>query len=137
LQLAASAPELVDLIRRQEAGSADQVIEPMPLDELGRGRLPELTRSTKKFCHRLCPRAPPVAELSPSRFRFRPPIALTFAFRLRPPRSASIYLRPVLGARARLGVHGSPCKTLPSETCRSLRPKCVRRGREDRAPPHS
>jgi hypothetical protein len=59
-------------------------------------------RTTKKFCHRLCPRAPPVAELSPSRFRFRPPIALTFAFRLRPSRSTSTYSRPVLDAGGRL-----------------------------------
>jgi hypothetical protein len=55
-------------------------------------------RTTKKFCHRLYPWAPPVAELSPSRLRFRPPIALTFAFRLRPSRSASTYSRPVLDA---------------------------------------
>ena len=59
-------------------------------------------RTEKKFCHRLCPWAPPVAELSPSRLRFRPPIALTFAFRLRPSRSASTYSRPVLDAGRRL-----------------------------------
>jgi hypothetical protein len=56
-------------------------------------------RTEKKFCHQLYPWAPPVAELSPSRFRFRPPIALTFAFRLQPSRSASAYSRPVLDAR--------------------------------------
>jgi hypothetical protein len=58
----------------------------------------EKRAETKKFCHRLCPRAPPVAELSPSRLRFRPPIVLTLAFRLRPSRSASTYSRPVLDA---------------------------------------
>jgi hypothetical protein len=35
---------------------------------------------------------------SPSRFRFRPPLSLTIGFRLLPSRSASTYLRSVLGA---------------------------------------
>jgi hypothetical protein len=61
-------------------------------------RKPASRSATKKFCHRLYPWAPPVAELSPSRSRFRPPIPLTFAFRLRPSRSASTYSRPVLDA---------------------------------------
>jgi hypothetical protein len=37
-QLAAPAPELVDLIRRQDVASADQVIEPMPPDESAQGQ---------------------------------------------------------------------------------------------------
>src|SRR5262245_63060262 len=39
---------------------------------------------------------------SPSRFRFRPPLPLTFAFRLLPSDSVSTYLRSVLGARRNL-----------------------------------
>jgi hypothetical protein len=39
---------------------------------------------------------------SPSRFRFRPPLPLTFAFRLLPSVSASTYLRSALGARRNL-----------------------------------
>ena len=39
---------------------------------------------------------------SPSRFRFRPPFPLTFAFRLLPSDSVSTYLRSVLGARRNL-----------------------------------
>jgi hypothetical protein len=39
---------------------------------------------------------------SPSRFRFRPPLPLTFPFRVLPSDSASTYLRSVLGARRRL-----------------------------------
>src|SRR5438046_2097690 len=35
---------------------------------------------------------------SPSQFRFRPPLPLTFAFRLLPSDSVSTYLRSVLGA---------------------------------------
>src|SRR4051812_17350907 len=40
---------------------------------------------------------------SPTRFRFRPPLPVTFALRLRPPPAASSYLRPVVGARGNLG----------------------------------
>jgi hypothetical protein len=71
---------------------------------------PAKRRTTKKFCHRLYPWAPPVAELSSSRFRFRPPFALTFAFRLRPSRSASAYSRPVLDAGRTLRVTTSRFK---------------------------
>jgi len=39
---------------------------------------------------------------SPSRFRFRPPLPLTFPFRVLPSVSASTYLRSVLGARGTL-----------------------------------
>src|SRR5436853_7723486 len=39
---------------------------------------------------------------SPSRFRFRPPLPLTFAFRLLPSDSVSTYLRSVLGAISNL-----------------------------------
>src|SRR2546425_5749108 len=39
---------------------------------------------------------------SPSRFRFRPPLPLTFAFRLLPSDSVSTYLRSVLGASGNL-----------------------------------
>jgi hypothetical protein len=39
---------------------------------------------------------------SPSRFRFRPPLPLTFPFRVLPSDSASTYLRSVLGASRRL-----------------------------------
>src|SRR3989440_1066929 len=39
---------------------------------------------------------------SPSRFRFRPPLPLTFAFRLLPSDSVSTYLRSVLGANGNL-----------------------------------
>jgi hypothetical protein len=39
---------------------------------------------------------------SPSRFRFRPPFPLTFAFRLLPSDSVSTYLRSVLGASRNL-----------------------------------
>ena len=35
---------------------------------------------------------------SPSRFRFRPPLPLTFRLRVQPPDSVSTYLRSVLGA---------------------------------------
>ena len=46
----------------------------------------------------------PLAGLlhSPSRFRFRPPLRLTFGFRLLPPGEASSYLRSVLGARGKV-----------------------------------
>src|SRR3954447_1483606 len=40
---------------------------------------------------------------SPTRFRFRPPLPVTFALRLRPPPAASSYSRPVVGARGNLG----------------------------------
>ena len=39
---------------------------------------------------------------SPSRFRFRPPLPLTFRLRVQPSDSASTYLRSVLGARENL-----------------------------------
>jgi hypothetical protein len=39
---------------------------------------------------------------SPSRFRFRPPLPLTFPFRVLPSDSVSTYLRSVLGARGTL-----------------------------------
>ena len=39
---------------------------------------------------------------SPSRFRFRPPLPLTFPFRVLPSDSASTYLRSVLGASSTL-----------------------------------
>src|SRR6478735_10600579 len=41
---------------------------------------------------------------SPSRFRFRPPVALTFGFRLLPSPLASTYSRSVLGANGNLAV---------------------------------
>jgi hypothetical protein len=40
---------------------------------------------------------------SPGQFRFRPPLPLTFAFRLLPSDSVSTYLRSVLGANGNLG----------------------------------
>src|SRR2546421_1177232 len=39
---------------------------------------------------------------SPSRFRFRPPLPLTFPFRVLPSDSVSTYLRSVLGASSTL-----------------------------------
>ena len=76
---------------------------------------------------------------SPSRSRFRPPTPLTFAFRLRPPRSASSYSRPVLGAGATLGAAGVRFKGGRRESSRSLR-LCVFRaplaGSFDPVPAH-
>ena len=57
---------------------------------------------------------------SPSRFRFRPPFALTFGFRLRPSGSASSYLRSVLGARGNLGVRRSRHKRSGERKARNL-----------------
>ena len=57
---------------------------------------------------------------SPSRFRFRPPFALTFGFRLRPSGSASSYLRSVLGARGNLGVRRSRHKRSRERKARNL-----------------
>ena len=49
---------------------------------------------------------------SPSRFRFRPPLPLTFPFRVLPPDSVSTYLRSVLGASRTLtcATGGSRCR---------------------------
>ena len=51
---------------------------------------------------RLKSQAPPDHKNSPSRFRFRPPLPLTFPFRVLPSDSVSTYLRSVLGASSTL-----------------------------------
>src|SRR6266571_1454251 len=58
---------------------------------------------------------------SPSRFPFRPPLSLTFAFRLQSSSSASTYLGPVLGARRNLGPRLGPCKGVRRRLDRNLR----------------
>jgi hypothetical protein len=57
------------------------------------------------------PWAPTAPDHSPSRLRFRPPIPVTFAFRLRPSGSTSSYSRPVLDAGGTLGAVGRRCKS--------------------------
>ena len=58
---------------------------------------------------------------SPSRFPFRPPLPLTFPFRVQPSRSASTYSGPVLGARRNLGRRPGPCKGSKTRRGRNLR----------------
>jgi hypothetical protein len=58
---------------------------------------------------------------SPSRFPFRPPLPLTFPFRVQPSSSASTYSGPVLGARRNLGRPPGPCKGLETRRGRNLR----------------
>src|SRR5205823_14799787 len=55
-------------------------------------------------------KAPPCGrdqKNSPSRFRFRPPLPLTFPFRVLPSDSVSTYLRSVLGASSTLTCQAS------------------------------
>jgi hypothetical protein len=58
---------------------------------------------------------------SPSRFRFRPPVALTFGFRLLPSPLASTYSRPVLGASGNLAMVKGSIKSLGGGKNRYLR----------------
>src|SRR5690348_10262507 len=58
---------------------------------------------------------------SPSRFPFRPPLPLTFPFRVQPSSSASTYSGPVLGARRNLGCPQGPCKGSETRLGRNLR----------------
>jgi hypothetical protein len=58
---------------------------------------------------------------SPSRFRFRPPVALTFGFRLLPSPLASTYSRPVLGASGNLAVVKGSIKSVRGGKNRYLR----------------
>src|SRR4051812_29400161 len=58
---------------------------------------------------------------SPSRFPFRPPLSLTFPFRVQSSSSASIYSGSVLGARRNLGPRQNPCKRSPRRRSRNLR----------------
>ena len=57
---------------------------------------------------------------SPSRCRFRPPLSLTFGLRLTPSRSASTYLRSVLGARGNLCQQTHPRKSCCEEKVRKF-----------------
>jgi hypothetical protein len=61
------------------------------------------------------------AKNSPSRVRFRPPVRLTFRFRVRPPGLASSYSRPVLGATGTLGDLPSDRKSIRARISRNLR----------------
>jgi len=66
--------------------------------------------------------APPSRTISsPSRFPFRPPLSLTFPFRVLPSSSASTYSGPVLGARRNLGGRQAPCKRSGTRRSRNLR----------------
>src|SRR5436309_2020782 len=81
-----------------------------------RSTVASLRKSGRK--HETVARRPPFR--SPSRFRFRSPIPLTFGFRLLPSIPASTYLRSVLGARRNLGDLPSPRKSFRTRKDRYL-----------------
>ena len=69
----------------------------------------------------LCTSAPPGTISSPSRSPFRPPLSLTFLFRVQSSSSASTYLGPVLGARRNLGAGKGRFKGVQTRGGRNLR----------------
>jgi hypothetical protein len=62
-----------------------------------------------------------VKRSSPSRFPFRPPLSLTFPFRVQSSSSASAYSGSVLGARGNLGAEQGPFKGPRRRRGRNLR----------------
>src|SRR5690349_4454429 len=77
-------------------------------------------RASGRRNHEKTKERPEALLCSPSRSRFRPPLSLTLGFRLTPSRSASTYLRSVLGARGNLWPGTCPRKRPANEKVRKF-----------------